>query len=161
VSYEGYVQCLCENGHYYENHRDPEWDDLSVAAICPVCRAVPVWKNSVDESNHDSYGIIPIEQLNASFLATPEETRVCDLGCLHVVRYATYRIPSAAVTRWMRHHRNDRGYLVPNATVPRCPPAVVPAPPKACKDEGDLRFEESLSNKRLADVEDRNTLVEP
>ena len=46
MSYEGFTQYLCKNGHLHE--LDCYMDDLK---ICPVCSEKIVWENSVDVTN--------------------------------------------------------------------------------------------------------------
>ena len=54
MSYEGYVQYLCEKGHYHT--QDCYADD---ATQCPTCKRKIIWQNSVDETNgsFDEQGI--------------------------------------------------------------------------------------------------------
>jgi len=50
MSYEGYEQVLCENGHYNEidsRVQDPE------EYSCPFCGAGIAWFNCVDQTNSD------------------------------------------------------------------------------------------------------------
>lgn len=55
MSYEGYVQVLCANGHYstYDCWDDPFviYDDSEETPICKVCGARLVWRNGVDTTN--------------------------------------------------------------------------------------------------------------
>lgn len=46
MSYEGFTQYLCKNGHYHT--QDCSYDDLT---ICPNCMADIVWSNMVDVTN--------------------------------------------------------------------------------------------------------------
>ena len=52
MSYEGYSQYICKNGHYWTC--DVNVDDN----ICPICKEKYVWFNDVDETNgsHDDEG---------------------------------------------------------------------------------------------------------
>lgn len=56
MSYEGYVQVLCANGHYstYDCWDDPfglGYGEETVNPICNVCGAKLVWRNGVDITN--------------------------------------------------------------------------------------------------------------
>ena len=49
MSYEGYEQVLCENGHYftfdcYDYWQEDKW-------VCPICGAKSAWSNMVDVTN--------------------------------------------------------------------------------------------------------------
>lgn len=58
MSYEGYEQCICANGHYFTVNA------LSVVDYnpkCYSCNAKAVWTNSVDQTQGDEYGYIPQE----------------------------------------------------------------------------------------------------
>lgn len=48
MSYEGFDQYWCKNGHYFE--RDVYSDDLK-RSVCPVCGAQWAKVNSVDQTN--------------------------------------------------------------------------------------------------------------
>jgi len=99
MSYEGYVQCLCSNGHYF--HGDGRGDP----APCPVCKSPVVWENNVDETNCDSYGEIDMEQL----IAQRAGTATCNLGHVHETSPAIYRIPTPRRTEELRSYRPDYG----------------------------------------------------
>lgn len=49
MSYEGYEQVLCENGHYYTYDCYEFWKDKGWS--CPTCGAKAVWSNMVDVTN--------------------------------------------------------------------------------------------------------------
>jgi ribosomal protein S27E len=55
MSYEGYVQVLCANGHYntYDAYDDPfgVYDEPESIPTCKVCGENLVWRNGVDETN--------------------------------------------------------------------------------------------------------------
>jgi hypothetical protein len=86
MSYEGILQLLCTNGHYWTiNFRE---EDLVIK--CPICSEPVVFRNSVDNTNGDSWGMILMEH----FLKTPEVKQTCNLGHEHVVQAATYQIPT-------------------------------------------------------------------
>lgn len=62
MSYEGYTQKLCSNGHYhtYSAFYVGEEDDN---IVCPICSAKMVWSNEVDDTNGDEYGFINMKHL--------------------------------------------------------------------------------------------------
>ena len=49
MSYEGYDQVLCENGHYHTYDCWEFW--TSEGWVCPNCGAKAVWSNMVDVTN--------------------------------------------------------------------------------------------------------------
>lgn len=51
MSYEGYEQYLCENGHLWE---EAAYFTISLH-VCPVCRSRAVFCHSVDETNGIEY----------------------------------------------------------------------------------------------------------
>lgn len=59
MSYEGYSQLICKNGHYWS------LDCYSVMDInlCPKCNMPSVWENSVDETNCESVGYFPVKPI--------------------------------------------------------------------------------------------------
>ncbi len=89
MSYEGYTQYICENGHafYGDSWHEQSW--------CPNCSKAAVWENSVDTTN-GSYdekgtqidGYITLEEL------TPPEYCKCDkCSNEHRIKEPTYKIP--------------------------------------------------------------------
>jgi hypothetical protein len=55
MSYEGYSQFLCKQGHYWEE--DCYMADFE-ESLCPVCNTKPVWENMVNLTN-GSFDINP------------------------------------------------------------------------------------------------------
>lgn len=106
MSYEGYSQFICKNGHY--SHQDEKYD--SAPDPC-TCGAEYIWENQVDETNCDAHGVIPMDVIN-SFILTNEVTEVCNLGHKHVTAEAIYKIPSPEQTEAMRHYL-DGGKFIP------------------------------------------------
>ena len=86
MSYEGRVQCICPNGHYYEV-------DALDSTSCRSCGARPEWKNHVDDTNGDAYGEILQEFIDKHLLVTPEKQERCNLGHYHTLTEALYRVP--------------------------------------------------------------------
>ena len=48
MSWEGYYQLICKNGHYWTE--DAGWKDYE-DCICPMCKSKPTWHNTVDITN--------------------------------------------------------------------------------------------------------------
>ena len=114
MSYEGYVQILCSNGH--DHICDCyEWDFGGFGGEeenwkCSICGSGVAWTNNVDTTNgsfcscatEDGYvegasceycdkgridGYVDLE------IETEAVTCKCDCGHVHVVEVATYKIP--------------------------------------------------------------------
>ncbi len=86
MSFEGYVQAICANGHLFTYN---VYDKTS----CLECGAKAVRENLVDETNGRSEGVIDEEALD-SFLRTP----------------ATYVIPSEE--EWEQIKARARGAVL-------------------------------------------------
>lgn len=102
MSYKGYVQMPCDNGHYWDEHE--RYDDLE-AGECSVCGSRAVWQNMVDETNCDSYGKIDM----APFLVKAAEKQTCNLGHIHQVGDERYRIPTHEESLKARNWRPGYG----------------------------------------------------
>ena len=52
MSYEGYVEYLCKNGHYaaFDCYNDPDH------GVCDYCHEPYEWRHSVDQTNGICYG---------------------------------------------------------------------------------------------------------
>ena len=86
MSYEGYVQTICQKGHYMVVDAY-EFDESKF--ICPWCKSGLSEWNGVDDTNGDGlkYTIVPI-------LATKPKHCICkDCGHKHCIVQATYRFP--------------------------------------------------------------------
>jgi hypothetical protein len=95
MSYEGYSQCICENGHLFIGGGSDG---------CPKCFADVAWYNMVDDTNGDSVGII---QDFSPVLVEPAEIQVCNLGHSHVTKEAKYRVPKPdELKRWHRDYES-------------------------------------------------------
>ena len=58
MSFQGFYQHLCKNGHYWTKDAvEAMYDDET--PICPKCGEKSVWKNCVDQTNgsYDEYDI--------------------------------------------------------------------------------------------------------
>ena len=92
MSYEGFEQVLCKQGHLreFDCWNAPELFDL--AEVCPVCKSVWVYRNMVDETNG-------IDENDPSTVRREFEVEVpaligtCDLGHNHITVEARYKIP--------------------------------------------------------------------
>ena len=105
MSYEGYVQILCNNGHRFGIDAYSDIDN------CPYCGESIAFYNAVDVTNCDDYGIIP-DVIWEKFLISPEKKEVCNLGHEHIVEQAVYRIPSKEEVESMRYYLADDGNYV-------------------------------------------------
>jgi hypothetical protein len=112
MSYEGYEQLLCANGHYSENHNIYNYDD-QFANKCGVegCEADIIWENDVnttngsfdfdiDEGGNETSiridGYVELELLT--------EAQMCVCKCCnnqHEKTTATYKLPEKGVG----HHK--------------------------------------------------------
>lgn len=97
MSYEGYVQCLCSVGHYFEY----EWDQEEVGSC--DCDRPTVWTNQVDDTNFEENGHIPFDLFEKHF-----RLPVNDL-----IIGTTYRIPSEEEVEKLRHYINGVGERMP------------------------------------------------
>lgn len=55
MSYEGFVQNMCKNKHYWTE------DAYDQSGICPECNEPAIWDNDVDETNCESSGYVVME----------------------------------------------------------------------------------------------------
>ena len=57
MSFEGYYQCLCEKGHYWEvdAYEVPMFYEPEEVLKCPTCKGKLAWWNLVDITNGDEY----------------------------------------------------------------------------------------------------------
>jgi hypothetical protein len=98
MSYQGYEQNLCKNGHYSTADRYMFSDH-----VCPICQGEIVWCNLVDETNPPGpQGEIPMEKLE-QFIIKSQVIEVCHT-CQHSkeISPAIYRIPSPEETESLR-----------------------------------------------------------
>lgn len=93
MSFEGYYQILCGNGHlsdddvYDYRQEEGHWK-------CPACGEREAWRNLVDVTNGSYYenervdGFVELEVDHEPVYHT------CDMGHQHLVSPVTYKIPS-------------------------------------------------------------------
>ena len=101
MSYEGYTQCICQNGHYFERDCFTTWGG------CPQCNTAPAWNNEVDQTNGPDQGRIPIKMLMEKFLQQSGIQQRCNLGHLHQVTPDIYRIPDKCETDPLRTFEDE------------------------------------------------------
>lgn len=52
MSYDGYSQFLCKNGHYWTTDSlELRWLGIKSYPKCPICGKKPVWENMVNLTN--------------------------------------------------------------------------------------------------------------
>jgi hypothetical protein len=113
MSYEGYTQNICPNGHQFIT--SPYYGESK----CPICGEGAGWSNEVDQTNGDEYGYIDLSQ----FSLVPEkvesevETRqvwVESAGRFYeqaivrkVIHSGVYRIPTEEETKAARTYTHN------------------------------------------------------
>lgn len=104
MSYEGYEQHICKNGHYFEVDAIYGYD---AEVFCDYCRGPSAWMNGVDDTNGDNMGIIPIPLLREKFLIKDVVVQICNLGHSHTMSEAVFRVPTKEETNPLRHYYNS------------------------------------------------------
>lgn len=96
MSYQGYVEYLCPNGHRWSA------DCFAYAEKCPHCGEEKVWENNIDETNGEEHGFISDENWER-FLISEMEIEICPC-CYHekVVAPERYRQPTEKELREVR-----------------------------------------------------------
>ena len=91
MSWEGWGQCLCKNGHEYSIGQYDEGDSL----ICPYCKSAQAWVHWVDETNgcmcEDRSCPAHKLPLKVKTEAVFSDCECC--GHRRLVGYPTYEIP--------------------------------------------------------------------
>ena len=91
MSYQGYTEYLCEDGHYWTQDA---FDDPVVSCVVSGCPRPVAWTHEVDQTN----GTDPNEPWSLPTeleVDEPMQTETCNLGHVHVVRPPRYKIPTA------------------------------------------------------------------
>lgn len=106
MSYEGYEQVLCENGHL-EVRDDSSpismYEGEILEELC-FCGAKRVFFNAVDQTNGEDWGYIDFEQ----FLITAANRCECPTcGNGHMVGHNIYKIPTKEEVEKARTYRDD------------------------------------------------------
>lgn len=105
MSYEGYDEHLCKNGHRFTT--DPFWcgPGYEEKPICPIagCGKESVWHNSVDETNGPSQGKITEKGWDTLLIADDKKVYTCShCGHAKLVGHAKYRIPTEEELKQLR-----------------------------------------------------------
>lgn len=91
MSYEGYIQHLCANGHRFDTAADYAFCEQEHK--CSECGTLSVFQNDVDDTNGESVGVIADEDWER-FKISEDVVEMCNLGHIHLMKAATYRIPT-------------------------------------------------------------------
>ena len=103
MSYEGYTEVLCSNGHY------TTIDCHDSLERCPWCKSLPKMTREVDQTNGamENYPIT-MSSFHALKVKEPLKTQTCDLGHKHIIKQQTYYFPvCSSETGWMLVTPND------------------------------------------------------
>ena len=99
MSYEGYEQILCTQGHYIEQDVNAytQWNEGKW--FCPECGSPEAWRNNVNTTNGswedngrgkqvriDGYVTLEVDQ-------PPKKCSCSSCGNVHNISTATYKIP--------------------------------------------------------------------
>ncbi len=104
MSYEGFVQQICEKGHF--SGRDCMDDN----AACRICGGKLVWENNVDQTNWEDFGYIRQEDMK-KFVIQEEVIEICShCGQNKQVSPTLYRPPTPEETA---ENRTMSGFDVP------------------------------------------------
>lgn len=105
MSWEGYSQNFCKEGHYFVGSAgyDSEPTHCSCGSEVAYCHIV-------DDTNCDQVGFIP-DEVRATLLLEPEETAVCNLGHVHVTKMAVYKIPTREEARALEHYWDGKKFV--------------------------------------------------
>lgn len=97
MSYEGYLEVLCENGHLniHNENAGLDYDErgpfVNYSNIkCPDCKSIAAFVNCVDATNGPPQGAIDFDLFEIS----PQKVEKCNLGHFHIIKPAVYRIPT-------------------------------------------------------------------
>lgn len=83
MSYEGYREILCENGHYAQCGAYDNDDELP----CVICGKPTAWTNEIDCTN----GYVDATELEVSADEVTERCKEC--GEVRIVTAARFKIP--------------------------------------------------------------------
>ena len=100
MSYEGYVQLLCPEGHYWVIDAADDSEPR-----CHCCDGSVAWSNAVDDTNCDTFGEIDM----TPFVVSRAIFETCNLGHVHEKGSDVYRIPTPEETQKARCYRPGYG----------------------------------------------------
>lgn len=106
MSFEGYLQILCENGHLYTADYDYAGDgypDCSCKFNSKVCGAKPHWYNIVDDTNLDTHGIIPQFEWEKLVVTQQQKSRWDGV----VLNDVTYSVPTEEQIKTIRYFEDE------------------------------------------------------
>ena len=105
MSYEGFEQHICANGHYYTTYASGYYCDTP---NCPECNAQSAFCNSVDQTNGPSQGELMYPQDFAHLLVRDAVWDTCP-HCQHtkLISAAVYRIPTHLEMQSYRHYYDE------------------------------------------------------
>lgn len=106
MSYEGYEQHICSDGHYFRTDAYATFYDEKVKCDCGK---PSIWCNGVDETNCEGIGYIDMDQ----FIIKSAQYETCNLGHKHMTAKATYKVPSEEEATKARTFRTEDGKLLP------------------------------------------------
>ena len=124
MSYEGFEQHLCKNGHYYCCEPSGYYCDTT---NCPDCGEESAFCNSVDQTNGPSQGelIFPNDFEQLKIKGAVIETCI-HCGHTKVISQNVYRIPTKEEMEPYRHYYDECGSWNPETgRYPELPKAKV------------------------------------
>jgi hypothetical protein len=110
MSFEGYYQILCGNGHlsdddvYYCRQEEDYWK-------CTVCGEREAWRNLVDVTNGSYYENERIDGFVELEVDHKPVSNTCDMGHQHLVSPVTYKIPATKGKTSMPDRQLTTAYL--------------------------------------------------
>lgn len=105
MSYEGYEQHICKNGHYYVSEPSGYYSDTPA---CPYCDAESAFCNSVDQTNGPSQGKLNYPEDFMHLLLAPAVADTCEhCGHTKLISETVYRIPTSEEMKPYRHYFDE------------------------------------------------------
>lgn len=115
MSYEGYEQLLCANGHAWaiDAYADAFEDDNYHPRKCHDCGGMAVWGNSVDETN----GVNPDTDEGEGYVPLKMKTDIVYEECFHckhskIIANETFEIPSDKGVHYDTENTNGPCHLI-------------------------------------------------
>jgi len=100
MSWEGYAQILCKNGHYHDINADEDVNGEH-RWKCPFCGEVGVWWNIVNTTNGSYYddGTRVDGYVELEIKDKPTICKCSSCGNEHFSKIVTYKIPNGVGKR--------------------------------------------------------------